>query len=179
MTLRPAPCTLDAVQRSPRRGRTDPQHWEVATVATNTNGKRTTLADLMAAAALGAIDPTAEVITAEAAAIAIGDARRDATTAAAQAGAARTATTAPSGTEHECAIAGCRHGAAHGGPTQPDRQEKLACDTCGAVARMTTSAIMRAARMVGGIDATAGYPRCPDGGTYLPAARRTYTRRSA
>ena len=143
--------------------------------------KRTTLADLMAAAELGAIDPTTAVVTADEAAELAAAASAAATAARPDpvASATPVATVALPADRHDCGIAGCRHGAGHDGPRQPDRQVKLACPNCGAVARMTTSAIARAARAVGGTDETAGWPRCPDGGTYQPAARRQYTRRTA
>jgi len=130
-------------------------------VATRSTGKRTTLADLMAAAALGAIDPTTEVVTATEASAEARTAAADAT-----AEAASTASTSStlSTTDHDCAIPGCRHGAAHG-PTQPDRQVKLACPNCGAIVRCTARALR-----------TAGSITCGDGGTFAIAARRVYTR---
>ena len=161
---RPA-ATLDAVQRSPRRGRQGPHGRVGCKVATTTTRKRTTLADLMAAAELGAIDPTAEVVPVAEVAAELAEATRAATDAAVQAGAARTATLDPS--VHDCAIPGCRHGAAHG-PAQPDRQVKLACPGCGSVARMTQRALSRS----GGITCHG----CEQ--PFAVAARRTYNRRA-
>lgn len=137
-------------------------------MATSTNRKRTTLADLMAAAALGAIDPAAEVVTAEDADAETLIATAEATATAVQAGALRAATAERTGTEHECAIPGCRHGAAHGGPVQPDRQLKLAAP-CGAVARMTASALTK----------SGGTLTCGHGDPFAIAERRTYSRKSA
>jgi hypothetical protein len=135
-----------------------------------TNGKRTTLADLMAAAKVGAIDPATEVMTAE-------DADRNAqaavnrsTVAAAyRATHAAAAADATSTTEHDCAIPGCRHGDAHTGPVQPDRQVKLQCPGCGAVARMTATALARS----GGVSCLG------DGGVFVATARRVYSRKNA
>jgi hypothetical protein len=134
-------------------------------VATTTTRKRTTLADLMAAAELGAIDPTTEVVPMAEVAAELAEATRAATDAAVQAGAARTATLDPS--VHDCAIPGCRHGDAHDGPPQPDRQIKLQCPGCGAVARMTQRAVNRS----GGITCHG----CAQ--SFAVAARRTYNRR--
>lgn len=55
-------------------------------------------------------------------------------------------------------------------PKQKDYQLKLACPTCGAIARMTPFAITTAG----------GYPLCPrDGGSFYPAPRNKYVRRVA
>jgi len=146
--------------------------------STSKGRKGTTARDLAAAVKLGAIAADAEMVTAAEAAAEIAEAVTAARAEAAAEGAASiTYTEHPTG--HVCNVVGCRHGAAHGAAIQPDRQLKLACDHCGAVARMTGSALRRASAAVGGADETAGYPRCGDGGTYLPAARRTYTRRTA
>ena len=125
---------------------------------TNARRNRTTVADLAAAVALGTIDPTTIV--------ALDDGTDDGTTA--EPGATSSAPVALSATTHECGIAGCRHGAAHGATVQPDRQVKLQCPTCGAVARMTASAL-----------AKSGTITCGDGATFAPASRRTYVRKSA
>ena len=135
--------------------------------------KRTTVADLIAAAKVGAIDPNTEVVTAAAADRAAKVAANavelaQAAEAAARAVAAVAVVAAPElpNTEHACGIAGCRHGSAHG-IAQPDRQLKLQCPNCGAVARMTHRALARAGTLT-----------CGDGGTFAVAARRTYTRRA-
>jgi hypothetical protein len=125
--------------------------------------KRTTVADMIAAAKVGALDPSTEVVT-------VAEAASAAAAAAEEAATSTAAAHVPSGTEHECAIPGCRHGAAHG-PTQPDRQIKLACPTCGAVARMTAAALAKS----GGKPPICG----GDGATFAAAARRVYSRRSA
>jgi hypothetical protein len=128
--------------------------------------KRTTLADLNAAAALGGIDPdTAEVILAsELDAVA----RETAGDILSEIGASDPAAALPS-TAHACGIPGCRHGAGHSGDhtPQPDRQVKLACPTCGAVARMTA----RALQACGGIDCA------NDSETFVVTARRQYNRK--
>lgn len=133
-----------------------------------------TLADMIAAAELGALDPTAvQVIRADEIGDAIARAERDAYARGAQDAVPVHVDGLPTD-HHECGIEGCRHGASHDGPSQPDRQVKLACPNCGAIARMTRRAILRAAAQVGALDETGGYPRCVDGGTYLPAATRAY-----
>lgn len=119
--------------------------------------KRITVADMVAAAKLGTIDPTTEIVT-------VADATK-------AMHAAVAATEKPSGTEHECAIPGCKHGATHGAPTQPDRQVKLQCPSCGAVARMTAAAITK----TGGKGIVCG----GDGATFAPSTRRTYRTRAA
>lgn len=138
--------------------------------------KAATVADLIAAAAVGAIDPSTPMVTAEAAEAMARQAAEAAERNAADVNAARaaeapaTVATLPAD-HHECGIAGCRHGTQHGPDAQhqPDRQVKLQCPTCGAVARMTAGAIRKAG----------GTPTCADGGTFAEAARRTYTRRTA
>ena len=136
-------------------------------MALKTTRKVATVADIVAAAALGTLDPTTPMVTAEAAesmarkAAAAAEAERPAIIA--------PATDRPMATDHECAIPGCRHGAAHGAAVQPDRQVKLQCPTCGAVARMTAGAIRKAG----------GTPTCADGTPMAEAARRTYSRRVA
>ena len=142
-------------------------------MASNGTSKRTTLADLMAAAALGAIDPTTEVVTGAEATAEADEARAEATSEVLEAAALRPAAQwggAPvltiSGTEHDCAIPGCRHGAAHG-PSQPDRQLKLEAP-CGAVARMTA----RALRVAGGAIV------CAHGDPFAEATRRPYVRKA-
>lgn len=131
-------------------------------MASSTNRKRATAADIAAAVKLGAIAPDAEVATADE--LAEDAAER----AASQSGRIL------SGDHHECAIAGCRHGATHAPDhvAQPDRQVKLQCPTCGAVARMTAAAIARTQ----GKGITCG----ADGVAFVPAARRKYgTNRAA
>lgn len=145
-------------------------------MATKTR-KAATVADLIAAAALGTIDPTTPVVTAAEVSDLIDAARKSAEREAAEHAASVPAPVTlaadpanlPSGT-HACGMVGCRHGAAAhaNGVHQPDRQVKLACPSCGAVARMTAGAIRKAG----------GYPTCADGGTFAEAARRTYTRKS-
>lgn len=136
--------------------------------------KAATVADLAAAVALGTMDPSTEMVpVAEAERMA----RKAAEAAAANAAEAIRPLAEAAGrtadlptTEHQCGIPGCRHGAAHtDGTHQPDRQVKLQCPTCGAVARMTTGAIRKAG----------GLPTCADGSAMAEAARRTYTRRTA
>jgi hypothetical protein len=127
--------------------------------------KRTTLADLMAAAKVGAIDPETVVVTAD-------EAAADAATIAASQPAASAANGQPtaSATEHDCAIPGCKHGDAHPAVSQPDRQVKLECPNCHAVARMTKRALDRT---------VSGIVCAGDGGVFAIAARRTYGRKSA
>ena len=129
-------------------------------MASSTNRKRATAADIVAAVKVGAIAPDAEVVTA--AELAEHDA------AAAAATPEHVIARAPlSATEHECAIPGCRHGAAHAGHVpQPDRQVKLQCPTCGAVARMTAAAIAKTQGL--------GITCAADGVAFVPAARRKY-----
>lgn len=137
--------------------------------------KAATVADIVAAAALGTLDPSTPMVTAEAAeAMARKAAEAAAANAAPVIGPAAETPALPAD-HHECGIPGCRHGAAHGATSQPDRQVKLQCPACGAVARMTAGAIARAARSSGGD----GLPVCADGAKFAEAARRTYTRRSA
>lgn len=129
--------------------------------------KRTTVADMIAAAKLGTMSPDTEVLTVADAAKAL-----DAAVANVAAATVHPAESRPSGAEHECAIPGCKHGATHGAPAQPDRQVKLQCPQCGAVARMTSSAISKSVAHGGGI-------RCgADGGTFIVATRRTYKARA-
>lgn len=134
----------------------------------STNRKRTA-ADVAAAIELGAIDPSAEVLTGEDARALAADAARaiDAakaeTARAAMVAATNAAATLPADA-HQCGIPGCRHGAAHG-PTQPDRQLKLAAP-CGAVARMTARALLRAG----------GTITCAHGDPFAETAHRTYRR---
>lgn len=149
---------LDEVQRSAIQPGRD-EHTNGATAMSTR--KRTTAADIAAAVALGAIDPAQE----------FGSGDPAETTEPTQ------PTTQPgavvdygpvvlSATTHECGIPGCRHGSAHGAVTQPDRQLKLATE-CGAVARMTASALARAG---GTITDGHGHP-------FAVAARRAYARR--
>ncbi len=120
--------------------------------------KRRTAADIAAAVALGALDPSTEIATAEEAAAE----RTERTIIRPSDG---VAIEVPNGTDHECAIPGCRHGASHG-PTQPDRQVKLEAP-CGAVARMTVTALHRAG----------GTINCGHGDPFTVAARRVYNRK--
>lgn len=147
----------------------------MATAATTERPKgTTTLADLMAAAKVGAIDPNTQVLP-------VSDlqdelaAQYSAGIAAARGGKVQTPgfeqTVPLSATEHDCGIAGCKHGEAHVGPSQPDRQVKLQCPNCGAVARMTARAIGR----TGGNGVVCG----GDGATFVKAERRTYGRKAA
>lgn len=125
-----------------------------------------TARDIVAAVKLGAIDPDAPILTADEAA----DLAAGAASLAAAADAAARADIIGDGTEHRCGIPGCRHGAtATGHVPQPDRQTKVECPTCGAVARMTNAAIHRAG----------GLPTCHDGTPMVIGARRRYVRRSA
>lgn len=117
--------------------------------------KRTTAADVAAAVRMGALSPDAEYVTAEDA-----DATID------RAETAPVIVAAAATTDHGCTLPGCRHGAAHG-PAQPDRQVKLACTTCGAVVRATAAAIAKS----GGISDAHG--------ALVPAARRTYARKTS
>ena len=135
--------------------------------------KRTTAEDLAAAMRIGAIDPTTELVTvadAEAAARAAAEAAAS-RAAAATTASPMTAGVILSGTDHECAIPGCRDGAALG-PSQPDRQVKLACPNCGAVARMTAGALAKTS----GDGARPAGITCADGGAFVIATRRTYRR---
>jgi len=53
-------------------------------------------------------------------------------------------------------------------PVKTDRQMKLVCQTCGAIARMSRYAVLLAG----------GYPRCIDGGVFAPTTdRRHYSPR--
>jgi hypothetical protein len=123
---------------------------------------RATAADIVAAVKVGAIAPDAVVLTED-------DLLAERAEQAAH-GQPTEVAVPLSATEHECGIPGCRHGAAHTGIVQKDRQVKLQCPGCGAVARMTASAI---ARTVNGI-------RCAgDGELFAEATRRTYTRKVA
>ena len=122
-----------------------------------TKGKRTTAADIAAAVALGAMAADATVTM-------DGD---DSGADDAPTQTAERVTANPSGA-HECAIPGCRHGAAHGATVQPDRQVKLQCPGCGAVARMTVGALAK------GLGITCHR----DNVAYAPAERRTYTKRA-
>ena len=127
-----------------------------------------TLADLQAAVALGAIPADTVVMPVQAAAEAAVKAARDAVASTAVADVA-SAPVLPAD-RHDCGIPGCRHGDAHGRPSQPDRQVKLECSSCGAVARMTAAAMARAG----------GPPACHcNGQPMVPGARRQYHRRGA
>lgn len=130
-----------------------------------TGRKATTAADIAAAVALGAMAPDDIVHT---------DVADTDTEGSAPIAEHVTAPTLPA-TEHQCGIAGCRHGAGHSGTHQPDRQVKLQCPKCGAVARMTTGALARAA--VAAPNGGNGYPTCADGAEFAPAARRQYNRK--
>lgn len=133
----------------------------------STARKGTTAADIAAAVKLGTMAPDAEVLTASDVA-----AERLATETAATYSGSEPVTL--SATDHECGIAGCKHGAAHSGTPQPDRQIKLQCPKCGAVARMTASALAKATS--GKVERN--YITCGDGGAFAPAARRTYSRKA-
>lgn len=132
--------------------------------------KAQTVADLVAAAEMGAVDLSTEVLTVAEAA----KRERKAAQAAAEQAAAQMAPTvaaaAPlSTTKHDCGVAGCRHGTTgHPVVHQPDRQVKLQCPHCGAVARMTGKAL-----------AASGGIKCETGGVpFAIAERRTYVRKS-
>lgn len=131
-------------------------------MATSTSTrKRATAGDIAAAVKLGSMSADAEVVTADE----LAEARAEAS---ANSSAASTAATLSSA-EHQCGIVGCRHGSAHPVISQPDRQVKLQCPGCGAVARMTAAAIARTAG--------AGIVCGGDGATFTVAARRTYRAR--
>lgn len=140
----------------------------------------TTLADLLAAAELGAIDPSTPVVPVasvqaeidRAAAIAR-QAGHDAGVTEATRNAAATFGTGalPAGTVavpanvHDCGMSGCAHGAMHGPDyvPQPDRQLKMTCP-CGTVVRLTPRALQRAGSLT-----------CGSGHTLtVDATRRTY-----
>lgn len=127
-------------------------------MATST-GKGTTAADIAAAVRLGTMDPSTIIPTTVRPAVVNDDF-----------GPIEMPTTAerPNGTEHACDIPGCRHGAAHSGITQPDRQIKLQCPACGAVARMTAGAYSKAL----------GITCHRDGASFAQAERRTYSRKA-
>jgi hypothetical protein len=118
---------------------------------------RLTAADVAAAVRLGTLDPATPLATG--ADVAAASERTRIVAAAAGALPAD---------HHDCGIVGCRHGEAHTGISQPDRQVKLACPTCGAVARMTVTAVRRAGAIV-----------CQrDGVPFVAAPRRQYTRKA-
>jgi hypothetical protein len=126
--------------------------------------KGTSAADIAAAVALGVMDGDTLVVTAD-----------DAAAEVAAVAAAITAepvirpeSVALSATDHGCGIVGCRHGSAHTGTPQRDRQLKLATE-CGAVARITASALARA-----GGTLTDGH-----GHAFAVAERRAYNRKAA
>lgn len=135
----------------------------VAEMATSTSTrKRATAGDIAAAVKLGSIDPSAEVVTADE----LAESRAESAAAVIAASTAASLSSA----EHQCGIVGCRHGSAHPLVSQPDRQVKLQCPKCGAVARMTAAAIGR----TGGAGIVCG----GDGATFAVAARRTYSPRA-
>jgi hypothetical protein len=107
------------------------------------------------------MDPDALVLTPA-------EAAEAATESAAAVTAAAAATSAPA-TVHQCGIVGCRHGDHTAGVHQPDRQVKLECPACHAVARMTGSAIAKALTITCG----------RDGAAFVPADRRVYNRKGA
>lgn len=130
-------------------------------MATNASRKRASAADIAAAVALGTIDPSTTFATPDELAAAAESAQVAASITAAE--------PTRSADHHECGIPGCRHGAAVHGAPQPDRQVKLQCPGCGAVARMTGSALAKAL----------GITCHRDGQTFAPAERRTYRRKTA
>lgn len=149
---------------------------EMASSVTRANEpKRTTIADMIAAAKVGALDPSTVVVEANDvytmvnAAVENERANRAALAAATSNGAPAAPSAVLSATEHDCGIPGCRHGNAHPAVSQPDRQVKLQCPNCGAVARMTR----RALGQCGG-----GIVCVGDGGTFAVAARRNYARKA-
>lgn len=164
------PCsagTLAAGQQERANQRAPARHFGGGIVATNTRS-RTTAADIAAAVKLGTMAADAVVMTAADAAAdaADADANRPALSAADMVERAERSASA-----HDCGMPGCRHGSAHPAVSQPDRQVKLQCPGCGAVARMTASALAKSA----GILCAAQ----DHSGTYfVPAQRRTYTRKA-
>jgi hypothetical protein len=75
---------------------------------------------------------------------------------------------------HVCRAPGCRHGEAVAldaarpvRAAQPDRQVKLACPACGAIARMTASALAKAGSIECWKDTTA----------FVPVPRRVYNKK--
>lgn len=130
---------------------------------------KTTLADLMAAQKLGTLAANTEVIPASEINEALAEQYQAGITAARGMPVRESRISSLSGTAHECGIAGCRHGSHAAGASQPDRQVKLACPQCGAVARMT----QRALNVGGGLQCVG------DGSTFTVAARRQYRKAGA
>jgi len=145
--------------------------------------KPTTLADMLAAVELGALDPSTPVVPMADIADRIRKERGDAhalgvnegrNAAVAGLGAA-VAPTLPAGTValpagvHDCAVSGCAHGAVHGPDyvPQPDRQTVLLAP-CGSRIRVTNRALALAG----------GAISCGHGDPYAAAPRRSYTPRS-
>ena len=127
----------------------------------------TTIADMIAAAKIGAIDPSTIVYTAADVGVTVAPADVRPEWYRSDEDSVNGTPAALSATEHQCGIANCRHGAAHPVVSQPDRQVKLSCPSCGAVARMT----LRALAASGGI-------RCVrDDALFTAVARRVYNRK--
>lgn len=157
--------TMAVGQYSPPGGAR--QTDEVAEMPTGSNGrKRTTAADIAAAVALGAIAGDTVIVTDDE------DAPEHRTQEAHEytGPVGSTERVALSTTTHDCAIPGCRHGNAHPEHSQPDRQVKLECPGCGAVARMTARALQRSGHL--GINCN-GCNR-----PFAVAARRAYNRQA-
>lgn len=162
-----------------------PDHYTERNADTMTdNLAPTTLADLLAAVELGAIDPSTPVVPESAIADRIRTAAETARKAGHDAGvteATRKAAetfgtgTLPAGTValpagvHDCAVSGCAHGSVHGPDyvPQPDRQTVLLAP-CGSRIRITN----RALALAGGV------LTCGHGDAYAPTARRSYTPRA-
>lgn len=148
-----------------------------------TNDQPATLADLLAAVEIGAMDPNTAVVPTASIATqvrAAHDAGRKAGyevgLSDAMAGLGQTPTpSAPAPAllngvpVHDCAVSGCAHGATHGPDyvPQPDRQTVLQAP-CGSRVRVTNRALALAG----------GALYCGHGDTYAVAARRAYTPRA-
>lgn len=140
-------------ERQPQRGGPAAQKGWLEMPATAAR-KRMSAADIAAAVSIGAMAPDAQVST---------DVEETSEPQPEQTPVTSTAVLPAD--HHECGIPGCRHGAAHDGPSQPDRQVKLEAP-CGAVARMTGRALARAG----------GAIQCAHGDAFTVAARRAYRR---
>lgn len=150
--------------------RKDERTMKLATTTTTPEtAPAMTVADMLAMVELGTLDPTTAVVPESAIADRIAQAAAIARQAGEDAGASKAARAAaeafgtnataaaalppgmvpvPAGT-HDCGMAGCNHGAAHDGPSQPDRQLKLTCP-CGTVVRCTHRALARAGSLTCG-----------------------------
>jgi len=137
---------------------------------------RATLADMLAAVELGAIDANTIVIPESTVADRIRAERKDAyevgvseAAASATAAPAKVASTLNGTPVHDCAMSGCTHGAEHGPDyvPQPDRQTVLLAP-CGSRVRITNRALALAG----------GALYCGHGDTYAVTTRRAYTQRA-